>query len=115
MAPCEITAEGRRITKLDQILLNGNNIAIKRVSISVHNRRTTTPRATPTDGDEEGVRVQVDRRPNPTVGGDAEEIKISLYTRITTTTHSSARTATRHDGWWRVAADGKPPISYIFI
>ncbi|KAG0492939.1 hypothetical protein HPP92_006337 [Vanilla planifolia] len=24
----EITAEGRRITKLDQILLNGNNIAI---------------------------------------------------------------------------------------
>ncbi|KAF7840434.1 sm-like protein LSM5 [Senna tora] len=25
---CEITAEGRRITKLDQILLNGNNIAI---------------------------------------------------------------------------------------
>lgn len=28
----EITAEGRRITKLDQILLNGNNIAI--VSIS---------------------------------------------------------------------------------
>ncbi|KAF3336879.1 U6 snRNA-associated Sm-like protein LSm5 [Carex littledalei] len=25
----EITAEGRRITKLDQILLNGNNIAIK--------------------------------------------------------------------------------------
>lgn len=28
----EITPEGRRITKLDQILLNGNNIAI--VSIS---------------------------------------------------------------------------------
>ncbi|KAE9452938.1 hypothetical protein C3L33_15157, partial [Rhododendron williamsianum] len=28
----EITSEGRRITKLDQILLNGNNIAI--VSIS---------------------------------------------------------------------------------
>ncbi|KAL5973957.1 hypothetical protein ACLOJK_030616 [Asimina triloba] len=26
--PFEITAEGRRITKLDQILLNGNNIAI---------------------------------------------------------------------------------------
>ncbi|KAI3899716.1 hypothetical protein MKW92_022140 [Papaver armeniacum] len=25
---CEITAEGRRVTKLDQILLNGNNIAI---------------------------------------------------------------------------------------
>ncbi|KAJ0112496.1 hypothetical protein Patl1_01623 [Pistacia atlantica] len=25
---CEITSEGRRITKLDQILLNGNNIAI---------------------------------------------------------------------------------------
>ncbi|KAJ6905494.1 hypothetical protein NC652_023299 [Populus alba x Populus x berolinensis] len=25
----EITAEGRRITKLDQILLNGNNIAIR--------------------------------------------------------------------------------------
>ncbi|XP_039063774.1 sm-like protein LSM5 [Hibiscus syriacus] len=24
----EITSEGRRITKLDQILLNGNNIAI---------------------------------------------------------------------------------------
>ncbi|KAF3946036.1 hypothetical protein CMV_027652, partial [Castanea mollissima] len=24
----EITAEGRRITELDQILLNGNNIAI---------------------------------------------------------------------------------------
>ncbi|XP_010482156.1 PREDICTED: sm-like protein LSM5 [Camelina sativa] len=24
----EITAEGRRVTKLDQILLNGNNIAI---------------------------------------------------------------------------------------
>lgn len=69
----------------------------------------------PDDGDEEGVRVQVDRRPNPTVGGDAEEIKISLHTRITTTAHSSARTATRHNGWWLVAADGKPPISYIFI
>ncbi|KAK3417742.1 hypothetical protein EUGRSUZ_H03686 [Eucalyptus grandis] len=27
---CEITSEGRRITKLDQILLNGNNIAIVR-------------------------------------------------------------------------------------
>jgi U6 snRNA-associated Sm-like protein LSm5 len=29
----EYTAEGRRITKLDQILLNGNNIAIVRISI----------------------------------------------------------------------------------
>ena len=28
MCYSEITAEGRRITKLDQILLNGNNIAI---------------------------------------------------------------------------------------
>ncbi|KAH1081506.1 hypothetical protein J1N35_021267 [Gossypium stocksii] len=29
----EITAEGRRITKLDQILLNGNNIAILVVEV----------------------------------------------------------------------------------
>ena len=29
----EYTAEGRRITKLDQILLNGNNIAIVRILI----------------------------------------------------------------------------------
>ncbi|KAH7517513.1 hypothetical protein FEM48_Zijuj09G0072800 [Ziziphus jujuba var. spinosa] len=29
----EITAEGRRITKLDQILLNGNNIAIVRTKL----------------------------------------------------------------------------------
>ncbi|XP_059626137.1 sm-like protein LSM5 [Cornus florida] len=29
----EITAEGRRITKLDQILLNGNNIAIVTISV----------------------------------------------------------------------------------
>ncbi|KAJ6409314.1 hypothetical protein OIU84_008916 [Salix udensis] len=29
----EITAEGRRITKLDQILLNGNNIAIGKVML----------------------------------------------------------------------------------
>ena len=28
-APCsEITAEGKRVTKLDQILLNGNNVAL---------------------------------------------------------------------------------------
>ena len=27
----EITAEGKRITKLDQILLNGNNVALVRV------------------------------------------------------------------------------------
>lgn len=31
----EITAEGRRITKLDQILLNGNNIAIVSVGLEV--------------------------------------------------------------------------------
>lgn len=31
----EITAEGRRITKLDQILLNGNNIAIVSVKYSI--------------------------------------------------------------------------------
>lgn len=36
----EITSEGRRITKLDQILLNGNNIAI--VSI-LHSCRTCPP------------------------------------------------------------------------
>ncbi|KAG6761174.1 hypothetical protein POTOM_034373 [Populus tomentosa] len=32
----EITAEGRRITKLDQILLNGNNIAIVIFGISFY-------------------------------------------------------------------------------
>lgn len=31
----EITAEGRRITKLDQILLNGNNIAIVSIGLEV--------------------------------------------------------------------------------
>ncbi|KAJ7560249.1 hypothetical protein O6H91_04G119900 [Diphasiastrum complanatum] len=32
----EITSEGRRITKLDQILLNGNNIAIVRIPTLYH-------------------------------------------------------------------------------
>jgi U6 snRNA-associated Sm-like protein LSm5 len=31
----EITAEGRRITRLDQILLNGNNIAIVSANSSI--------------------------------------------------------------------------------
>ena len=29
----EITAEGKRITKLDQILLNGNNVALVRETV----------------------------------------------------------------------------------
>ena len=47
--PCarsEITAEGKRITKLDQILLNGNNVALVHVPASLDLARARAyPRA----------------------------------------------------------------------